>query len=313
MKFNKFYFTAKQWGNPQGFPVLCLHGWLDNACSFDGLAPLLPNDKFNFLAVDLPGHGFSSHFPPGMTYRFSDSFTAIRYVKEHLELDKFSLVGHSMGSAVAIWYSAIFPEEVDRIISLDLVNVGPITLEKHVKKSKSSVLTGVETFKKLHGAKVPTYEYIDAVARAFMANQFAHGQDSITQESVEILMKRGLEEVGDKVTWRADLRLRVPATFNALEEQVEHYATNIKCPMLLLKATKSHWYMQEEIAKRILKVYMNHNPNFQMHKIEGGHHVLLREPQKVIELINEFLLKTDFQIEDDDKKDKQKIVPIDLF
>ena len=293
--------------------MLCLHGWLDNACSFDGLAPLLPNDKFNFLAMDLPGHGYSSHFPPGMTYRFSDSFTAIRYAKEHLNWDRFALVGHSMGSAVSIWYSAIFPEEVDRIISLDLVNVGPITLEKHVKKSKSSVLTGVETFKKLHGRKVPKYEYIDAVARAFMANQFAHGQDSITQESVETLMKRGLEEVGDKVTWRADLRLRVPATFNALEEQVEHYATNIKCPMLLLKASKSHWYMQEEIAKRILKVYMNHNPNFEMHKIEGGHHVHLNEPQKVIGLINEFLLKTDFQIEDEEKKDKQENFPLDLF
>ena len=148
-----------------------------------------------------------------------------------------------------------------------------------------------------------------------MANQFAHGQDSITQKGVETLMKRGLLEIegSDKVTWSADLRLRVPATFNALEEQVIHYATNIKCPMLLLKASGSHWYMQEEIAKRIIKTYMNHNPNFEMHKVKGGHHVHLDEPKKVIDLVNPFLLKTDFQIEDESKKDKQENFPMDLF
>ena len=158
-----FYFSAKKWGNPDGTPVLCLHGWLDNACSFDGLAPLLPNDKYQFLAIDLPGHGFSSHYPPGMTYRFSDTFTTLRYVKEHLSLDKFTLMGHSMGAAVSIWYASIFTEDVEKIISLDLVNVGPITLEKHPKKSKSSILSGVETFKKLHGRGVPTYDYIGTV------------------------------------------------------------------------------------------------------------------------------------------------------
>ena len=315
MDFTCPIFTAKKWGNPEGKPVLCLHGWLDNACSFDGLAPLFPNDKFQFLAIDIQGHGFSTHYPAGMTYRFSDSLTTLRFVKEHFGWDKFTIMGHSMGAAVTIWYASIFSEDVDRIISLDLVNVGPITLEKHPKKSKNSILTGVEVFKKLEGAKVPKYVYIDAVARAYMANQFAHGNDSITQASVETLMKRGLIEVEgtNKVTWSADLRLRVPATFNALEEQVMFYSSNIKCPMLLLKTTGSHWYMQEEIAKRIIKTYMNHNPNFEMHKVEGGHHVHMDEPQKVIDLVNPFLLKTEFHVEDESKKDKQENFPLDLF
>ena len=69
-----------------------------------------------------------------------------------------------------------------------------------------------------------------------MANQFAHGEDSITQASVETLMKRGLKPASDgKFTWSSDLRLRVPAAFSALEEQVLHYASRIRCPMLLLK------------------------------------------------------------------------------
>ena len=41
-----------------------MHGYMDNAGTFDRLIPLLP-DKFYVVAIDLPGHGFSSHVPYG--------------------------------------------------------------------------------------------------------------------------------------------------------------------------------------------------------------------------------------------------------
>ncbi len=54
-------------GPPDGRPVLGVHGWQDNANSFLGLVPFLPKDV-RFVAIDLPGHGFSSHLPVGATY-----------------------------------------------------------------------------------------------------------------------------------------------------------------------------------------------------------------------------------------------------
>ena len=54
--------------------VLCLHGWLDNAASFNRLAPLLLDahsvssdeeqeqyQPMEILALDFPGHGLSGH------------------------------------------------------------------------------------------------------------------------------------------------------------------------------------------------------------------------------------------------------------
>ena len=56
--------------------VLCLHGWLDNAASFNRLAPLLlesspssssadeqqeQHQPMEILALDFPGHGLSGH------------------------------------------------------------------------------------------------------------------------------------------------------------------------------------------------------------------------------------------------------------
>ena len=57
--------AAKAWGPEDGKPFLGLHGWLDNANTFDTLAPLLP-ENIRFIAIDFPGHGKSSHRWPGI-------------------------------------------------------------------------------------------------------------------------------------------------------------------------------------------------------------------------------------------------------
>ena len=48
--------TAKAWGPEDGKPFLGLHGWLDNANTFDKIAPLLP-ENIRLVAMDFPGHG----------------------------------------------------------------------------------------------------------------------------------------------------------------------------------------------------------------------------------------------------------------
>ena len=54
-------------GSAPGTQWLALHGWLDNAGSFDTLAPQLVSacPRHALLCLDYPGHGRSSHLPPG--------------------------------------------------------------------------------------------------------------------------------------------------------------------------------------------------------------------------------------------------------
>ncbi|KAH0616826.1 hypothetical protein JD844_028240, partial [Phrynosoma platyrhinos] len=73
------HIAAKAWGSPQGRPVLCLHGWMDNADSFSKLIPLLPKDCY-YMAIDFAGHGLSSHRPAGCPYYLIDYVSDVRRV-----------------------------------------------------------------------------------------------------------------------------------------------------------------------------------------------------------------------------------------
>jgi alpha-beta hydrolase superfamily lysophospholipase len=65
--------AAKAWGDPssaqrgslRAFPTQCvlviaIHGWLDNAASFDRIAPAFAKHGYYFVALDLQGHGLSA-------------------------------------------------------------------------------------------------------------------------------------------------------------------------------------------------------------------------------------------------------------
>ena len=165
--------AAKRWGNEQGKPILAVHGYLDNAASMDGLIPLLPLSEYDVVAIDLPGHGFSSHYAPGMTYRLSDALVALRRVQIHFGWEKSNIIAHSMGAAIASWFAATFPEHVDRLAMIDLINVGPTPLQKQVRTTRKSLEKNIELNDKLtNTSDPPSYTFLDACGRAFLANQF---------------------------------------------------------------------------------------------------------------------------------------------
>ena len=99
-------------------------------------------------------------------------------------------MGHSLGGGIASWYSALFPEQVEKLVSIDLISFGAMSLNKHVAVSRMSVLRSMEVGKKMSAGKVPEYTYEDACGRAFMAASIMNGPGSLTKENVATLMTR---------------------------------------------------------------------------------------------------------------------------
>jgi pimeloyl-ACP methyl ester carboxylesterase len=107
-----FAYAASHELDPKKHTIVFVHGaGLDH--SWFGLqSRYFGYHGFNVLAVDLPGHGRSEGPPISSIAGMADW---IFKLLDENSFQKFSLVGHSMGSLVAVECAARHPERVERI------------------------------------------------------------------------------------------------------------------------------------------------------------------------------------------------------
>ncbi|XP_050465330.1 probable serine hydrolase isoform X2 [Cataglyphis hispanica] len=280
------YISGKWWGSTDEQPIVAIHGWQDNSGTFDNLAELLPNVAI--LSIDLPGHGFSSHLPYGQFYYvFWDGVITLRRIVKYYKWNKVKLLGHSLGGAISFLYAASYPDEVDILISLDIVSpsVRDIT--------KIAAMTGdyIDKFLKyelLTLDNVPCYEYnemINIVEKAY--------EGSITKEGAEILMKRGMQQsyTQGKYYFSRDPRLKVAILGMFSLDLVLEYASRIKCAYLNIRAVPGMKFEQPENYQKVLDNIKLVAKKFEYHEVKGTHHVHLNEPEKIAPIITNFLQK----------------------
>lgn len=91
--------------NPRGEKtILFIHGWPANHNLFEYQFNRLPKMGYRCIGMDLRGFGKSDK--PWKGYRFNRLADDIHCVIESLQLQNITLVGHSVGGAVAIRYMA---------------------------------------------------------------------------------------------------------------------------------------------------------------------------------------------------------------
>src|SRR4051794_39987487 len=88
-------------GDPNNPPVLCVHGVSANARSFDYLAAGLARAGRRVVALDLRGRGWSDLTGPG-SYGWASHARDVVDAAGALGLERFDLVGHSMGAYVGL-------------------------------------------------------------------------------------------------------------------------------------------------------------------------------------------------------------------
>ena len=109
-----------EWGKPEAPPIVCVHGYTSSAQAFNALARHL-QDRYRILALDVRGHGESAWSPTG-AYGYADQAGDLAAFVRQLGLDKFVLIGTSMGGIIAMAYAA---EHAERLSGLVINDIGP--------------------------------------------------------------------------------------------------------------------------------------------------------------------------------------------
>jgi pimeloyl-ACP methyl ester carboxylesterase len=99
-----------------GYPVLFIHGMPTNSRLWSGIIDKL-RDRFTCLAVDLPGLGRTPQVPYGAN-QLEVLAEQIEQIRVEHKIEKWHVVGHDAGSAVAVQYAYRFQQHVDHLVLL---------------------------------------------------------------------------------------------------------------------------------------------------------------------------------------------------
>ena len=221
--------------------ILGVHGWLDNANTFDEIVPLL-RDDFTLVSLDLPGHGKSDHFEKSFIYDPRGYVGSIRKAADALEWSRFTYMGHSMGAVVGIIFCATFPELVDSFILVDIIK--PWSEEAHQFAPKLRKYFD-SYFSNESKVNLPPLIY----SKEELIQKTVEGsRNSLNTKSAEILLQRGSipSEDGTGYVLTRDLRAKTYFIGFFSSEVWISFARTISCPILIIKVKFSLINLQSE-------------------------------------------------------------------
>lgn len=251
--------AAVEWGDPQGVPLLALHGWLDNCGSFAPLGRLLRGVRL--IALDLPGHGHSDHRSADGTYNIWQDVGVVHSVAAQLGWQRFSLLGHSRGAMICTLAAGTFPERIIRLGLLDSFVPGTLSVGEAPEQLRDAIVGRAARA----GRETRVYPDRDALAATRL-----RGPTPLSVLSAPDIVARGARQTADGWCWRSDEKLKLASEVKLTPELVRAFVERIDCPILLLLsdlARKSRFYGMEAHARALAIV-----------EVPGGHHFHMEEP-----------------------------------
>jgi pimeloyl-ACP methyl ester carboxylesterase len=266
--------TGVAFGDPAAPPLLALHGWLDNAASFAALAPKLAESRY-VIALDLRGHGASSHLPAGAWYHYVDYFDDIHAAFDHFGWMRAELLGHSLGGTLASLFAALHPDLVSALLTIEAL--GPLTVDAdHALDQLRRGLDERSAFARRRPLRV--FATIDDA----IALRAAASATSI--EAARPIVERGVVAVDGGFVWSSDPRLTLTSPQRYTEEQIVAMLSAIRAPTLMILAEPATSYLPDaRMAARAAVV-----TGIEVVRLPGGHHLHLEDAAGVANAIENF-------------------------
>lgn len=267
--------AAKSWGSHNPLKLLALHGWLDNAASFDGMADALAQ-HYHVVAVDLPGHGQSSHREKSANYLFVEWLHDVDCIVEALGWTSWTQLGHSMGAGISVCFAGTFPEKIDALIMLE--GIGPLTTS--AEEIPKLIARGITSRQKLIDKPPRVVASLEEGVERMLKVRMP-----LSHRSAMKIAERGTHKVDEGFVFSHDTRLHGTSMLRLSEDQVAALMSSIRCPTLLVRARQG-WPAPDEVVKRRLDAL---GDVLQIAHVDGGHHAHMDDPQGTLDVVLPFL------------------------
>lgn len=235
----------------EGKPLVIIHGFLGMSDNWKSLGSQYAAEGFQVHILDLRNHGKSFH---------SDEFSYDTMSEDVLEycqannLEKISIIGHSMGGKVAMLFATNYPEKVDKLIVAD---IGP----KYYAPHHQDILAGLNA---VDFSQKPSRTEVEETLYPFIP-------DFGTRQ---FLMKN--------LYWKEPGQLDFRFNLKVFNEKIEIIGTALsenavfENPTLFIRGGNSKYILDTDLPE-----IKKHFPNFELATIPNVGHWLHAENPKI--------------------------------
>lgn len=261
---NGLRFHYRDWGEAEAPPLVLLHGYTSHARSWDTFARAMA-EHFRVYALDQRGHGETG---------WTDDYSSERMVEDvgafanALRLEKFDLLGLSMGGRNAYGYAARHPDRLTRLV---IVDIGPEVPTTGTSRIRQGALAN---------------DVFESSDEAFAAARAGNPRAPEAELRHRVLNGLMLREDG-RWTYRYDRALRDPARPRPQPDAAAHWAmlAAIGVPSLLVRGAESD-ILTAETARKMTEVM----PNCRLVTVpDAGHSIPLDNPTGFLAAVQPFL------------------------
>lgn len=267
-------YAGLEWGDPDGYPILALHGWLDNALSFSVLAPFL--SEYRLIALDLSGQGLSDHRSSDATYHIWDDVPQLLSVVATLGLDQLAVLGHSRGAAIAVLLATALEDRCSQLVLLDGMLPRPTPDESAVEQ----FLQSQRDHRGLSKHQPRLFDDVEGFVKARVRLGFSEG-------SAWLLAPRALRETEDGWALVHDPRLNHASAVKLSPGMCSAFYSAVTKPTLALVAEEG---LRLRGGLEASLAAVSEIANCRVVTVPGSHHTHMEEgAQQIAEQIATFI------------------------